>query len=132
MIGPTHVNCRRHRHSQEAKDADWLQPKGVQPVAPPRSWGTRTQRLPVYEAGTTSFVSFKRNKVSPLPCLSGQALPQGTPLRQRVEETGESECRSVMGRTGVETSLHCESRQTSSMVVVDGRTYRIFEGGNCK
>jgi len=32
------------------------------------------------EAGTKSFVSFKWNKVSPMPRPSGQALPQGALL----------------------------------------------------
>jgi hypothetical protein len=55
------------------------------------------------EAGTKSFVSFKWNKVSPMPRPSGQALPQGTLLGQRVKDAGESECRSVMERIGVAT-----------------------------
>ena len=38
----TKVNCRRHRHSQRAKDADRLQPKGTQSVASHLNWGTRT------------------------------------------------------------------------------------------
>ncbi len=66
------------------------------------------------EVGAKSFVSFKWNKVSPLSRPSGQALPQGTLLGQRVKDAGKSECRSVMERIGVATSLRCESRQTSS------------------
>ena len=42
------------------------------------------------------------------------ALPQGTLMEQRVKDAGESECRSVTERIGVETSPRCESRQTSS------------------
>jgi ribosome-binding protein aMBF1 (putative translation factor) len=33
-----------------------------------------------------------------MPCPSGQALPQGTLMRQRVKDAGKSECRSVMER----------------------------------
>ena len=62
------------------------------------------------KAGTKSFVSFKWNKVSPLfRLLGGQALPQGALLGQRVKEAGESECRSVMERIGVEISLRAKA-----------------------
>ena len=50
------------------------------------------------QAGTTSFVSFKRNNVSPMARPMGQALPRGTLLSQRVKDAGESERRSVMER----------------------------------
>src|ERR1035437_1018034 len=66
------------------------------------------------------------------PPFRRQVLPRGTLLGQRVKDAGESECRSVMERIGIATSSRCESRQTSSLVVVDERTYRIFAGGCCK
>src|ERR1035441_7857211 len=37
----TKVNCYTHRHWQKAKDADRLQPKGMQSVASHSDWGTR-------------------------------------------------------------------------------------------
>src|SRR5690242_15152816 len=42
-------------------------------------------------------------------------------LGQREKDTGESERRPVIGRIGVVTSLHCESRPTSSWQFVTKR-----------
>ena len=33
MTCPTQVNCFKHRNAEQAKDADRLEPKGVQSVA---------------------------------------------------------------------------------------------------
>jgi hypothetical protein len=41
MKHPTQVNCFGHRHTQRAKDADRLWPKGAQRVAPADAWSTR-------------------------------------------------------------------------------------------
>ena len=61
------------------------------------------------EVGAKSFVSFKWNKVSPLSRPSGQVLPQGTLLGQRVKDAGKSECRSVMERI-----RNAKSKRTTS------------------
>ena len=71
MICPTKVNRRRHRNLQRAKDADRLYPKGKQPGCSTGRLEHTDIKAAGVEAGTTSLVSFKRNKVSPMPCLLG-------------------------------------------------------------
>jgi len=74
-------------------------------MIPPALGHTDKQAAGV-QAGTTSLVSFKRNKVSPMHCpLKGRRHRKVALLVQRVEEAGESERRSVMERIGVATSL---------------------------
>ncbi len=67
MICPTHVNYRKHRNPQRAKDADRLWPKGTQPDAFTGSLVHTDTKAAGVEVGTKSPVSFKQNKVSPLP-----------------------------------------------------------------
>jgi len=67
MICPTNVNYRRHRNPRKAKDADRLWPKGTQPDASPEGLVHTDTKAAGVEVGAKSFVSFKRNKVSPLP-----------------------------------------------------------------
>ena len=100
MICPTHVNRCRHRYDRGAKDADRLWPIGTQPVAPP-AFGAHGLKAAGVQAGTTSFVSLKRKKVSPMLRPLGAGAPQGALLRQRAEEAGRSEGRSVTERIGV-------------------------------
>ena len=67
------------------------------------------------KAGTNVIRVIQTEQGKPVvPPLRGQALLQGTLSGQRVKDAGESECRSVMERIGVEILLRCESRQTSS------------------
>jgi len=47
MTGPTQVNCFKHRNDGQAKDADRLEPKGVQSVAQLHREAHGLQRLPV-------------------------------------------------------------------------------------
>lgn len=77
MICPTHVNCCRHRHPHRAKGADRLQPKRhAAGCFHLHLEHTDTEAAGV-QAGTTSFVSFKRNKVSPM------LRPLGGKLRRK-------------------------------------------------
>jgi len=60
------VNCYRCRHSQGAKGAVRLQPKGQCSRMFLRRRGTRGQeRLSAYEAGTSSFVLVTWNRINP-------------------------------------------------------------------
>jgi len=91
VICPTHVNYRKHRNPPRAKDADRLWPKGTQPDASTGSLEHTDTKAAGVEVGTKSFVSFKRNKVSPLPRpFGGRALPRGTLPGQRVEDAGKA------------------------------------------
>ncbi len=67
MIRPAHANYRKHRNPQRAKDAVRLWPKGTQPDASTGRLEHTDTKAAGVEVGTKSLVSFKRNKVSPLP-----------------------------------------------------------------
>ena len=55
---------------------------------------------------THSEIYAEQGKPVVSPVTAGE--PQGTLLALRVKDGGESECRSVMDRIGVETSLHAK------------------------
>ena len=55
---------------------------------------------------TRSEINAEQGKSVVSPVMAGE--PQGTPLVLRVKDGGESECRSVIDRIGVETSSHAK------------------------
>ena len=79
-----------------------LKPKGKQSVAPFQVWGTRTYTTAGVEAGAKSFVLLKRNMINPLfSSLGEESGPQGSPMGQRVGETGTSKGRPVIEQIGI-------------------------------
>ena len=73
-----------------------------------RKWTIVDSVPPAKRRGPTrSEIQAEQGKPEVLPETAGE--PQGTPLALRVEEQGKSECRSVMGRIGVETSPYAKA-----------------------
>ena len=114
MVNKCELSVNR-RHSQQAKDADRLGPKGtwsVQGLKTFLSWTTDHRRI----ERAFSTLADKRNTVSPYRSL-WEDKPQGESIAARVEEEGESERRSVVERIGVEllaTSLHAKASRLPS------------------
>ena len=65
MTSSTKVNCYRHRYFCEPKTLTGSNQNGMQPGVPAGWWNTRTERLPVYEAGAKSSVSLQSNTINP-------------------------------------------------------------------
>jgi hypothetical protein len=84
------------------------------------------------KAGTKSFVSFKRNKVSPL----FRPFGAGVAARHAVGAAGKGCWRKRMPFcNGADRSCDITPLRKQAdfqLVVVDERTYRIFAGGNRK
>jgi hypothetical protein len=100
----TEVNCYSHREIQQAKDAVRLEPKRY--VVGCSSFCTEhtDKKTTGVQAGPTSPVVMyaEHGKPDAPPVTAGR--PQGRLTAQRVEESGESEGRSVMERIRVATS----------------------------
>ena len=114
MVNKCELSDNR-RHSQQAKDADRLEPKGawsVQGLKPSLSWTNDHRRI----ERIFPTLADKRNTVSPYRSLR-EDEPQGKSIAVRVEDEGESERRSVMGWIGVEPlakSLHAKASRLPS------------------
>src|SRR5262245_56992384 len=114
MVNKCELSANR-RHSQQAKDADRLGPKGTWSVLGLKtslSWTNDHRRI----ERTFSTLADKRNTVSPYRSL-WEDKPQGESTAVRVEDEGESERRSVIERTGVEPSaklLHAKAGRLPS------------------
>jgi hypothetical protein len=99
MVNKCELSVNR-RHSQQAKDADRLGPKGTwsaQGLKTSLSWTNDHRRI----ERTFSTLADKRNTVNPYRSLR-EDEPQGKSIAVRVEDEGESERRSVIERIGVE------------------------------
>ena len=114
MKHPTQVNCFGHRHTQGAKDADRLRPKGTQRVAPADAWGTDIHRCRCGKQGLIHSCHCNHTWQTYIP-------PSGEGRRVRkeragwqAEEIGKSERRSVTGRIGTAISSHRANGQTSN------------------
>ena len=99
---------------------------------PPETWSTRTLRLPVYEARTKSFVSFKQNRINP----TSRRIPAGVTARCAVEVAGKGGWRK---RTplcnGADRSCNITPLRKQAdfqLVVDDEKTSRTFAGGDGK
>jgi hypothetical protein len=114
MVNKCELSANR-RHSQQAKDADRLGPKGtwsVQGLKTSLSWTNDHRRI----ERTSPTLANKRNTVSPYRSL-WEDKPQGELMAARVKDEGESERRSVIERIGVEpstTSLHAKAGRLPS------------------
>ena len=114
MVNKCELSVNR-RQLQQAKDADRLGPKGawsVQGLKPSLSWTNDHRR----RERAFPTLADKRNTVSPYRSL-WEDEPQGKLIAVRVEDEGESECRSVMEWIGVEplaTSLHAKASRLLS------------------
>jgi hypothetical protein len=99
----THVNCCKHRYSEQAKGADRLEPKRYVVGCPSLYTGHTDMTTTGVQAGPTPLVVMvaEHGKPDASPATAGQ--PQGRPMAQRVKECGESEGRSVIERIRVET-----------------------------
>jgi hypothetical protein len=100
----THVNCCKHRYTQQAKDADRLEPKWYVVGCSPFARGRTDSMTTGVQAGPTPLIVMyaEHGKPDASPETAGQ--PQGRLLAQRVKECGESQCRPVIGRIRVATS----------------------------
>jgi hypothetical protein len=101
-------------------------------LLPSETWSTRTLRLPVYEARTKSFVSFKQNRINPTSCR----IPAGVIARCAVEVAGKGGWRK---RTplcnGADRGLNITPLRKQAdfqLVVDDEKTSRTFAGGDGK
>jgi hypothetical protein len=114
MVNKCKLSANR-RHSQQAKDADRLEPKGtwsVQGLTLSLSWTNDHRRI----ERAFSTPADKRNTVSPYRS-HWEDKPQGKLIAVRVEDEGKSECLSVMERIGVEPSaklLHAKAGRLPS------------------
>jgi hypothetical protein len=114
MVNKCELSDNR-RHSQQAKDADRLGPKGIwsaQGLTLSLSWTNDHRR----RERTFPTLANKRNTVSPYRSL-WEDKPQGESIAVRVEDEGESERRSVIERIGIEppaTSLHAKASRLPS------------------
>jgi hypothetical protein len=106
--------------------------KACSRLLPPKTWSTRTLRLPVLKAGTKSFVSCKQNRVSP----TSRRTPAGVTARCAVERAGKGGWKKRMplcNRADRSSNITPLRKQADFQLVVDDeRTYRIFAGGNGK
>jgi hypothetical protein len=85
------------------------------------------------EVGAKSFVSFKWNKVSPMPCLFGGRCCR----KARCWGTAGKGCwrKRMPLCNGADRGCNITPLRKQAdfqLVVVDERTYRIFAGGNRK
>src|SRR5262249_4374482 len=114
MVNKCELSANR-RHSQQAKDADRLGPKGtwsVQGLKTSLSWTNDHRRI----ERTFATLAHKRNTISPYRSLQ-EDKSQGESIALRVEDEGESERRSVIERIGVEpsaTSPHAKAGRLPS------------------
>src|SRR5262245_46585758 len=114
MVNKCELSANR-RHSQQAKDADRLGPKGtwsVQGLKTSLSWTNDHRRI----ERAFSTLADKRNTVSPYRSL-WEDEPQGKSIAMRVEDEGKSECHSVTEWIGVEPlakSLHAKAGRLPS------------------
>lgn len=97
------MNCCKHRYSEQAKVADRLEPKRYVVGCPSLDMGHTDMTTTGAQAGPTPLVVMyaEHGKPDASPATAGQ--PQGRLMAQRVEECGESECRSVIERIRVVT-----------------------------
>ena len=106
--------------------------KACSRLLPSETWGTRTVRLPVCEAGANSFVSCKRNRITPSSCR----IPASVIVRCAVEVAGEGRWRKRMPScNGADRSCNVTPLRKQAdfqLVVDDERTYRTFAGGKSK
>jgi hypothetical protein len=114
MVNKCELSANR-RQFQQAKDADRLEPKGtwsVQGLNLSLSWTNDHRRI---ERAFPTLAD-KRNTVNPYRSR-WEDEPQGKSIAVRVEDEGESECRSVIERIGVEplaTLLHAKAGRLPS------------------
>jgi hypothetical protein len=114
MVNKCELSANR-RQLQQAKDADRLEPKGIwwaQGLKLSLSWTNDHRRI----ERTFPTLADKRNTVSPYRS-PWEDEPQGKSIAMRVEEEGESKCRSVIERIGVEplaTVLHAKAGRLPS------------------
>src|SRR5215813_2626435 len=114
MVNKCELSANR-RHSQQAKDADRLEPKGtwsVQGLKTSLSWTNDHRRI----ERTFPTLTDKRNTVSPYRSR-WEDKPQGESIAARVEDEGKSECHSVIEWIGVEpmaTSLYAKAGRLPS------------------
>jgi hypothetical protein len=103
--GSTEVNCYSHREVQQAKDADRLEPKRYVVGCPSFCTGHTDRKTTGVQAGPAPLAVMyaEHGKPDAPPETAGQ--PQGRLMVQRVEERGESECRSVIDWIRVAISL---------------------------
>jgi len=101
-------------------------------LLPPKTWSTRTLRLPVYKARTKSFVSFERNRINP----TSRRIPAGVIARCAVEVAGKGGWKKRMPLcNGTDRSCNITPLRKQAdfqLVVDDERTRRTFAGGNDK
>jgi len=131
VIGPTQVNRRRRRHCQRAKDADRLQPKARSRMLQ-RLFGAHGHKGCRCRGGdyVTRVIQMEQGKPD-APPFWRQVLLRGTLLRQRVRDTGESECRSVMERIPTQrASFYVEA--SSHYQFVKNRPEYEAESGNVR
>ena len=133
MKCPTQVNWERHRESERAKDADRLDPKGMQSgVASVFRAHTDRRTAGVY-AGANSFVSSQPNIVNPTFRLRVKA---GASVRNADGMAGRGcwkKRRPLCNGAdrGCNITPPCK-RADFQRVVRDERTRRTFTGGNSK
>jgi len=101
-------------------------------LSPPKTWSTRTQWLPVLEAGTHSFVSRKHNRISPM----SRRIAAGVTAKCAAEAAGKGGWRKRMPLcNGADRSCNItllRKQADFQLVVDDERTYRTFAGGKSK
>jgi len=133
VICPTQVNCRRHRHPHRAKRCCQAPAKRHAAGCFHLHLEHTDRKAAGVQAGTKSLVSFKRNKVSP---MSRPFTGAGVAVRHAVEAAGKGGWRKRMPLcNGADRSCDITPLRKQAdfqQVVVDEKTYRIFEGGNRK
>jgi hypothetical protein len=133
MKRPTKVNClKAPSNPKEPKMLTGSGQKAMQSVAPPETWGTRTQRLPVCVAGTNSFMSSERNMLNP----SSRLVEAGVIARCAAGVPGRGSWkkrRPSSNRADRSCDITPPCRRADFQPVVrDEITNRTFIGGNCK
>jgi hypothetical protein len=132
MTRPTYVNCRTHRQRKEAKDADRLQPKGVQSSCLPTPCRHTDNRTVGVEAGAkSSLMLFERNMVNP----TSRLLEAGVSARNAVGMAGRGCWRKpTPSCNGADRSRNTSPRKRADFqrVVPDKNAGRTFTGGNRK
>lgn len=134
MICPTQVNCRRHRNTERAKDAERLKPKWQRSrLCHPGAWNTRTPKTAGVKAGAKSFVSLETNIVNPT-LRPGSGASASARTTAGVAGRGNWKKQTPLCN-GADRSCNITSpckRADFQSVVRDERTYKTFKGGNGK
>lgn len=126
------MNCRKHRETQQAKDADRLEPKGKAVGCPFVKWRHTDIQTAGEKTGTNSFMLLERNTVNPTTRLTeaGAAVKHADELTGRGCWKKRTPSGNRMDREG--SSISPRKRADFQRVIRDEITRRTFVGGNRK